>query len=158
MSTDKLQRDHAVLEGFLSKRVASDKSLRPLEKKPDKNYGVIYAFDFTPCCYLLRCGAWINPVTPGIFFRCFFEQTKDEASRQRVRECIELINYTLPAGCFAVSSTGEVLFKHAVYFGKLPLTNDLLEGLFEPSYEFIGMHWQTILNAILGTSIGIHNH
>ena len=158
MNSDKLKRNHAVLEEFLLRHVESDNSLRPLEKKQDEDYGLLYVFDFTPCCYPLHCCAWINPVTPGIFFRCFFQEAKSEASRERVRKCIEPINYGLPAGSFAMSPTGEVLFKNAVYFRELSLSPDLVRGLFESSFEFIAMYWQDILNAIFGSLAGIHNH
>lgn len=155
----KRNSDRTELESMLAKYVEADNSLRPLEKQPDADYGIIYEFDFTPCCYPLHCLAWINPKTPGLFFRCFIGQALDEAAQQRVCQCLGPINYSLPAGGFAFdSSRGDVLFKNAVYFEGQQLSNALIRGLFEPSFEFITMHWQSVLNSIFGTTVGIHNH
>ena len=155
----KAKSDHAELTSMLEKYVAADNSLRPLEQRPDSDYGIIYGFDFTPCCYPLQCLAWINPTTPGLFLRCFIGIAMDEASQSRVGECIGPINYSLPAGSFALdSASGDVLFKNAVYFGGQTLSPALVRGLFESSFEFVTMHWQSVLNAIFGTTVGIHNH
>jgi hypothetical protein len=158
LDSESLQRDHELLERYLNEHTASDASLRPLEKRPDERYGTLYAFDVTPCCYPLHSLAWINPVTPGVFFRCYFEQIRDDEARRRVRESIEPINYGLPAGSFAVGPLGEVVFKNAVYYEGLPLSRELLEGLFLPSLEFISAHWEEVLTAVFGSTAAPHNH
>jgi len=148
-----------ILEDVLQRFVAAGNSRRPLEAVPDADYGVLFAFDVTPCCVPLSSVAWLNPVTPGFFFRCTIARATPEEARPRVTALLNSLNHGLPAGAFVLDPTsGAVLFKHAVYFGATPLTEDLVVGVLAPAAEFIGMHWQAVLQAVLGASAPTHTH
>lgn len=150
--------DRETLELVLSSFVAAGNSKRPLQKQADSAYGFLYCFDLTPCCFPLSSVAWLNPVTPGLFFRTSLTYAHDGESRRRAAELLTAINYSLPAGCFALDANdGEVLYKHAVYFGSAPLSVALVRGVLEPSFEFVSMYWEEVLSVVSG-SAPPHNH
>ncbi|MBK9967348.1 MAG: hypothetical protein IPP07_21715 [Holophagales bacterium] len=151
--------DRDIFETVLGRFVVAGNSRRPLEKHPDPDYQVLYGFDVTPCCIPLASVAWLNTKTPGLFLRTTIGHAKDRRAAERAAALITAINYPLPAGAFALNvADGEVLFKNALYFGSASLNEPLVSGLLEPSFEFVSMYWQDVLEAILGSEGPAHSH
>jgi len=154
-----LEESHQVLEALLREHVSRDNCQHELQITPDQDYERLYTFFFTPCCFPLRGLAWINPVSHGVFLRCFYPEVKDPQIMGQVLALLSSLNWQIPSGCYAANpETGEVVFKNAVFVYERAMDEHLVRSLIESSFEIVSVHWEHVLQAIFGTDSNVHNH
>ena len=159
ISQEQYDHDHAIVKTQLEEFVEKDNSLRKLSTRSDNDYVIIYEFDVTPCCIPLNSLFWINSKIPGLFLRVFFDGPNNDTAYKKTLSTINSLNYELPTGCFVIDPNREsVVFKNGFYYEGVLLSKELMNSFLNSSFEFVSLHWKTILESVLGVENFVHNH
>lgn len=118
---------------------------------PDSTYGVLFQFEFIPCCAPIPILLWVNPDSQGIFLRAIFPTKAKKDRHILLYEALNEINYSLPIGSFAANpECGEVRFKSTIFIGNNAASRDILINLLGSSGEMISSHFNRIAGEITG--------